>query len=99
MSAYIIVEVDVQDPVRYENYKKLTPASLKAYDGKFIVRGGNAELLEGEDEPKRIVILEFDSVEKAKQWWNSPEYSEAKKLRHHTAKSRMIVVEGIYKQS
>jgi uncharacterized protein (DUF1330 family) len=98
MSAYIIVEVEVHDSVRYEDYKKLTPASLKLYGGKFIVRGGKTELLEGDEEPNRIVILEFESVEKAKQWWNSPEYSDAKKIRHQTAKSRMIVVEGIEKQ-
>lgn len=95
MPAYIIVEVEVKDPVRYEDYKRLTPASIKTYGGKFIVRGGKAELLEGEEKPKRIVVLEFESVEKAKQWWNSPEYREAKKLRYQTAKSRMIVVDGI----
>jgi uncharacterized protein (DUF1330 family) len=95
MSAYIIVEVEVKDPVRYEDYKKLTPASLASYGGKFIVRGGKAELIEGEQEPKRIVILEFENAEKAKAWWNSPEYNEAKKLRHDTADSRMILVEGV----
>jgi len=95
MSAYIIVEVEVKDPIKYEDYKKLTPASLAAYGGKFIVRGGKAELLEGDKKPERIVILEFESVERAKAWWNSPEYSEAKKLRHATANSRMIVVEGV----
>ena len=95
MAAYIIVEVEVKDPVKYEDYKKLTPGSLEAYGGKFIVRGGKAELIEGEKEPERIVILEFESSEKAKAWWNSPEYSEAKKLRHATANSRMILVEGI----
>ncbi|HSP86692.1 MAG TPA: DUF1330 domain-containing protein [Ignavibacteriaceae bacterium] len=95
MSAYIIVEVDVKDPVRYEDYKKLTPASIAAYGGKFIVRGGKTELIEGNQEPKRIVILEFENAEKAKQWWNSPEYRDAKKLRHATAESRMILVEGV----
>ncbi len=95
MSAYIIVEVKVKDPVRYEDYKKLTPGSLKPYGGKFIVRGGKTELIEGTQEPERIVILEFENTEKAKAWWNSPEYSEAKKLRHSTAESRMILVEGV----
>ena len=95
MSAYIIVEVDVKDPVRYEDYKKLTPASISAYGGRFIVRGGKAELIEGNQEPNRIVVLEFESAGKAKAWWNSPEYSEAKKLRHATADSRMILVEGV----
>jgi uncharacterized protein (DUF1330 family) len=95
MAAYIIVEVDVKDPAKYEDYKKLTPATLEPYDGKFIVRGGKAELIEGKDTPKRIVVLEFENSEKAKAWWNSPEYSEAKKLRHATAESRMILVEGV----
>lgn len=95
MSAYIIVEVEVKDPVKYEDYKKLTPASIAAYGGRFIVRGGKAELIEGKQEPKRIVILEFENSERAKAWWNSPEYSEAKKLRHSTADSRMILVEGV----
>lgn len=95
MAAYIIVEVEVKDPVKYEDYKKLTPASIKPYGGRFIVRGGKAELIEGDQEPKRIVILEFVSAETAKAWWNSPEYRDAKKLRHATAKSRMILVEGV----
>ncbi len=95
MSAYIIVEVIVKDPVRYEDYKKLTPDSLKPYGGKFVVRGGKAELIEGTQAPERIVILEFENAEKAKAWWNSPEYSRAKKLRHATAESRMILVEGV----
>jgi len=95
MFAYIIVEVIVKDPVRYEDYKKLTPDSLKPYGGKFVVRGGKAELIEGTQAPERIVILEFENAEKAKAWWNSPEYSRAKKLRHATAESRMILVEGV----
>lgn len=94
MAAYIIVEVDIHDPEQYKEYVKLTPGTLKPFGGKFIVRGGKAELIEGMQEPKRIVILQFDSVEKAKQWWSSSEYSEAKKLRHRTATSRMIVIEG-----
>ena len=95
MSAYIIVEVEIKDPIKYEDYKKLTPATLAAYGGKFIVRGGKAELLEGEKKPERVVILEFESLEKAKAWWDSPEYNKAKKLRHAAANSRMVVVEGV----
>jgi uncharacterized protein (DUF1330 family) len=95
MPAYIIVEVEVKDPEKYEDYKKLTPASLEPYGGKFIVRGGKAELIEGDEKPNRIVILEFENSEKAKAWWNSPLYNEAKKIRHAAAKSRMILVDGI----
>lgn len=94
MAAYVIVEVEVTDPATYEAYKKLTPATLKAYDGKFIVRGGAYETLEGDWQPNRIVLLEFPSVERAKAWWNSPEYTEAKEIRQRSAYTKMIVLEG-----
>lgn len=94
MSAYIVVEVEIHDPVRYEDYKKMVPPSLKQYGGRFVVRGAQAETLEGTWAPKRFVILEFPSVERAKAWWSSPEYTEAKALRQATAHTEMIVVEG-----
>ena len=95
MAAYILVEVNVHDPVAYEDYKKMTPGSLVPFDGKFIVRGGSTETLEGDWKPERFVILEFPSLEKAKAWWNSDIYAPAKALRHRTANSKMIVVEGV----
>ncbi|MGZ5435620.1 MAG: DUF1330 domain-containing protein [Pyrinomonadaceae bacterium] len=94
MPAYIVVEVEVEDPVRYEDYKKMVPPSLAAYGGRFLVRGGKVENLEGDWAPKRFVIAEFPSVDQAKAWWSSPEYAEAKALRQATAKTQMIVVEG-----
>jgi uncharacterized protein (DUF1330 family) len=93
--AYIIVEVAVQDPVRYERYKELVPPSIAAYGGRFIARGGAVEALEGDWRPARLVILEFPSVERARTWWASPEYAEAKALRLATARSKMILVEGV----
>lgn len=95
MPAYVVVEVDVQDPVRYERYKQLTPSSIAAYGGRFIVRGGAVEALEGAWNPGRLVILEFPSAERARAWWSSPEYAEAKALRLATARSKMILVEGL----
>ncbi len=95
MAAYIIVDVSITDPVEYEAYKKLTPATLIPFDGKFIVRGGKAETLEGEWEPGRIVVLEFPSVEKAKAWWASDVYEGPKAIRHRAAHSKMLVVQGI----
>jgi uncharacterized protein (DUF1330 family) len=74
MSAYVVVQVQVHDPVAYEEYKKGVPATLALYDGKFVVRGGKLETLEGDWKPERFVILEFLSVERAKEWWSSPEY-------------------------
>lgn len=94
MPAYIVVEVEVEDPVRYEDYKKMVPPSLAEYGGRFLVRGGKVENLEGEWSPKRLVLVEFPSVEQAKAWWSSPEYADAKALRQATAKTQMIVVEG-----
>jgi uncharacterized protein (DUF1330 family) len=94
MAAYIIVDVKIHDPEAYEGYKKLTPASIAAYDGKFVVRGGATETLEGDWQPGRIVVLEFPSVERAKEWWSSEMYAPARQIRYNTAESRMIVVEG-----
>jgi len=94
MAAYIVVEVEVRDAARYENYKGMVPPSLAPYGGRFLVRGGNVETLEGRWSPKRLVIVEFPSVENAKAWWAGAEYAEAKALRQATADTQMIVVEG-----
>lgn len=95
MKAYVIVDVNITDPVRYEDYKKLTPGSLVPFDGKFVVRGGVAETLEGDWQPGRIVVLEFPSMEKAKAWWSSEGYAPAKAIRQSASVAKMIVVEGI----
>ncbi len=95
MPAYIVVEVEVHDPETYENYKAMVPPSLAEYGGRFLVRGGKVETLEGDWSPKRFVMVEFPSLDKAKAWWNSPEYADAKALRQATAKTQMIVVEGV----
>ncbi len=95
MPAYVIVEVEIEDPIAYEEYKKLTPAAIAVYDGRFIVRGAKTECLEGAWNPQRIVVLEFPSVERAKEWWASPEYTKAKAIRQRAAKTKMIVVEGV----
>ena len=94
MSAYIIVEVDVKDPERYADYRTMVPASLAAYGGKFLIRGGQVENLEGDWEPQRFVMIQFDSVDQAKRWWDSEEYREARNLRQAISDTKMIVVEG-----
>ena len=95
MSAYVIVEIDVTDSVGYEEYKKRAGATVAQHGGKYIVRGGAAETLEGNWEPNRIVVLKFDSVQRAKEWLNCEEYREPRKMRHRTAKTNMILVEGV----
>lgn len=94
MPAYIIVEVEITNPEAYEGYKKLTPSSIAAFGGKFIVRGAQTESLEGDWNPERMVVLEFPSVERAKAWWASDEYAPAKAIRQQNAKTKMLVVEG-----
>ncbi|WP_121354978.1 DUF1330 domain-containing protein [Flavisolibacter nicotianae] len=95
MAAYIIVEVEIHNPGEYEAYKKLTGPSLVKYSGKFIVRGGQTETLEGAWEPGRIVVLEFPTKELAREWWSSPEYTPAKEIRQRNAATKMILVEGV----
>jgi len=94
MSAYIVVEIEVLDQESYETYKQLVSPSLAAFGGRYIVRGGAVETLEGGWSPKRVVILEFPSATRAKAWWDSAEYAEAKALRRSVARTRMFLVEG-----
>jgi uncharacterized protein (DUF1330 family) len=95
MAAYIIVEIEITDPVGFEEYKKQAAATVEQYGGKYIVRGGACEVLEGDWKPKRIVVLEFANMERAKAWFNCAEYAEPRKLRQRTAKTRMILLEGL----
>ena len=94
MTAYVIVDVKVTDPVRYEVYKAMAAQAVAAYGGRYLARGGKTETLEGDWSPNRLVILEFESVERAKAWLASPEYREGRQLRHETAQSSMVVIEG-----
>jgi len=93
LPAYVIVDVEIIDAEIYDAYKKLVPASLEKYGGRFLVRGGNVETLEGAWSPGRFVMLEFPSAERAKAWFESAEYAPAKELRHKSAQSHMILVE------
>lgn len=95
MAAYVLVDIVVSNSEAYERYKKLAPPSIAAYGGRYLVRGGAKEVLEGSWELNRFVILEFDSMERARAWWASPEYAPAKALRVASADSKMILVEGI----
>ena len=94
MAAYIIVDIEITDPAGYEQYKNLAGTTVEKYGGEYIVRGGEPENLEGDWRPKRIVILKFANRERAKAWLNSSDYAEPRKMRHATANTRMIVVDG-----
>ena len=94
MPAYVVAEVEVTNPAGYESYRPLAGASVAQYGGKFVVRGGKAELIEGSQEPARIVVIEFPDNAAAKRWYNSPEYQEALKIRLANSTGRVILVEG-----
>src|SRR4029078_7197456 len=88
MPAYVIVETDVHDPEQYEQYKAASPSAVHAGVGRFVPRGGERTVLEGDWTPSRLVILEFPDLEAARLWYDSPEYQEAKRLREGAAKLR-----------
>jgi uncharacterized protein (DUF1330 family) len=94
MPAYVIVEIKVHDTAKFEEYKKKAPLSIAAYGGKYLVRGGPVEILDGTWAPERIVILEFPSMARAREWYNCEQYAEAIQLRHASATSQFILVEG-----
>jgi len=95
MAAYVIAHVDVTDPIEYQEYIRMSPASIKAYGGKFLARGGETRVLEGNWQPKRLVIIEFPSATQARMWWESAEYAPAKAKRHATSTSELILVDGV----
>ena len=95
MSAYVVVQIAVHDPAIYERYKELAPASIAAYGGRYLVRGGPSEVLEGAWQPPRLVVLEFATAAQARAWWDSPEYAPAKAMRQGCARTEMLLIEGL----
>ena len=95
MAAYVIAEVEVKDPELFEQYRREVPATLAAFGGRFIVRGGAVERLEGEWQPKRLVVLEFPDHAAAKAWWDSQDYAAPKALRQRCARTQLLIVDGI----
>ena len=95
MPAYVIVETDVHDPEQYARYQAASPDAVHSGGGRFVVRGGELAVLEGDWDPSRLVVLEFPDLEAAKRWYDSPEYEEAKRLREGAANLRMVAVQGL----
>lgn len=94
MPAYLVLDIKVHDPARYEDYKRMAAPTVSMFDGKYIVRGGQTKTMEGDWLPSRAVILEFPTRERAEAWWNSDEYREAKALRQSIATTQMVLMEG-----
>ena len=95
MSAYVIAEIDITDPAAYEEYRKQVPGVIARYGGKYIVRGGKVEPLEGGWSPKRIAVVEFPSMEQALKFYRSPEYAPLLKIREKASRGKLVIVEGV----
>ena len=94
MTGYIVADIEITDQDEYQRYARQTLATIEKYDGKFLVRGGQPETLEGDRSPKRIVIIEFPNVEQARAWYDSPEYAAIKGIRQAAAISHIMILHG-----
>ncbi len=95
MAAYVIVDIEVTDPAGFERYKNAVGANIAAFGGRYLARAGTTEVLEGDWMPRRLVILEFPSIARLKEWYNSPEYAPLLALRKASASSNLVVADGI----
>jgi uncharacterized protein (DUF1330 family) len=95
MTAYVIADIEVLDPAGYEAYRQQVPATIAAYGGRYLARGGATEVLEGSWSPRRCVILEFPSMAQLKAWWDSPEYQPVRAIRERTTRSHLVATEGL----
>jgi uncharacterized protein (DUF1330 family) len=95
MAAYVLANVEITDPAGFEEYRKGVPATIAQYGGRYLARGGVTEVLEGDWSPKRLVLLEFPSLARFKEWYRSPEYRPLIALRKRTAKTELTIIEGL----
>jgi uncharacterized protein (DUF1330 family) len=94
MKGYVLAEVDVTDPAVFAQYRPLAEASIAAFGGRYLIRGGAAERLEGDHPDRRFVLLEFASPERAREWYQSPQYREAKAIRERAARTEVFLIDG-----
>jgi uncharacterized protein (DUF1330 family) len=95
MPAYVIADVTVTDPATMDEYRKQVPATIAKYGGRFVVRGGAHQVLEGDWKPNRLVVIEFPTVDAARRWYDSEEYREPKALRIKAGRTNLVIVEGV----
>ena len=95
MPSYVIADVEVTDPTKFQEYSNQVPSTVEKYGGKYLVRGGDTERAEGSWEPKRMVVLKFEDMEQLKRWYHSQECSDPMQLRHHSVNSSILFVKGV----
>ena len=95
MPAYVFANIRVDDPIAYEQYTRIVPGTIESFGGRYLARGGRVEVLEGDLEPGRTIILEFPTFEDAQRWYSSPEYCAAKEVRQSCARGELVIVDGV----
>lgn len=95
MAVYVVVNVRVTDPVRYAEYRDKAPDTIARYGGRYLARGGAVEVIEGEWDPQRLILLEFENMKRFREWYDSPDYAPLKQLRQEAAATQLVVVEGL----
>jgi uncharacterized protein (DUF1330 family) len=95
MTAYVVAEIEILNPAGYKEYTTTVPATIAKYGGRFLVRGGTVEVLEGDWPERRRVIIEFPSLDAAKRWWNSPDYQKPKAMRRANSNGRLLLLDGV----
>jgi uncharacterized protein (DUF1330 family) len=95
MPAYVIADIEITDPVGYEEYRRRVPATITQYGGRYLARGGRAETLEGGWQPRRLVVIEFPTMSQARAWYESDEYREPRAIRHRCSEGQAVLVEGL----
>jgi uncharacterized protein (DUF1330 family) len=95
MPAYVIADIEILDQTLFEEYRQAVPATIAAFDGRYLARGGATEVLEGSWSPRRCVILEFPDIERFRAWWSSPEYAPLREMRQRATRSHLIVTQGL----
>ena len=95
MAAYVIINVEVTDEAAYHSLRQQAPASVEAHGGRYLVQGGAAEVIRGNWTPHRLVVLEFDSVEQAREWQNAPDYADLKDRLNRVTHTDVVIVEGV----
>lgn len=94
MAAYILAEIEITNPEGYKEYTKQVPATIAKYGGRFLIRGGASEVLEGDWPQRRRVMLEFPTMDAARKWWHSPEYEKPKAMRQAASRGKLLLMEG-----
>ena len=94
MAAYVIADIEITDPHAYEEYRRRVPATIAQYGGRYVVRGGATEVLEGDWQPRRLVVIEFPSLAQARRWYDSEEYREPRAIRQRCSRGHAVLVEG-----